>query len=47
MKADVCHWLDVHDADGTKQWAVRSDLSAVTHDREHVRDLWIPANSVI
>lgn len=33
-------------ADGTKQWAVRSDLSAVTHDREHVRDLWIPAKPV-
>ena len=34
-------------ADGTKQWAVRSDFSAGTHAREHVRDLWIPANSVI
>lgn len=46
MKAGVCLWLDVHDADGTKQWAVRSDLSAGTHDREHVRDLWIPAKPV-
>ena len=33
-------------ADGTKQWAVRSDFSAGTHAREHVRDLWIPAMPV-
>ena len=46
MKAGVCLWLDVHDADGTKQWAVRSDFSAGTHDWEHARDLWIPAKPV-
>lgn len=34
-------------ADGTKQWAVRSDFSVGTHDWEHARDLWIPTNSVI
>ena len=33
-------------ADGTKQWAVRSDFSAGTHDWEHARDLWIPTKPV-
>ena len=47
MKAGVCLWLDVHDADGTKQWAVRSDFSAGTHDWEHVRGLGSPVNSGI
>ena len=44
--SDYCLWLDVHYADGTKQWAVRSDFSAGTHGWEHVRDLWIPAKPV-
>lgn len=43
---DYCLWLDVHYADGTKQWAVQADFTPGTHDWEHVRDLWIPAKPV-
>ena len=44
--SDYCLWLDVHYADGTKKWAVRSDFRQGTHDWEQVRDFWIPEKPV-
>ena len=43
---DYCLWLDVHYADGTKKWALRSDFRLGSHDWELVRDFWIPEKPV-